>query len=35
MNARTVDAMLDDGAARLRPMRDEDIDAVLDIELRA
>ena len=35
MNARTVDAMLDDGAARLRPMREEDIDAVLDIELRA
>jgi [ribosomal protein S18]-alanine N-acetyltransferase len=35
MNARTVEAMLDDGAVRLRPMREEDIDAVLDIELRA
>jgi ribosomal-protein-alanine N-acetyltransferase len=33
MNARTVDAMA--APASLRPMREEDLDAVLEIELRA
>ena len=32
MNARQVEAVMQ---ATLRPMRDDDLDAVLDIELRA
>jgi ribosomal-protein-alanine N-acetyltransferase len=35
VNARTADAMSRVADASLRPMREEDIDAVLDIELRA